>query len=122
MEKGNQEEVLRPRTKWGESRIIFYVHFKEIQDLVSLRWSLKKIHKHLFGEGQQLSYGQLHYHQIRATQPRKKSSQTVQQGTAITLRDTTFNIPKPELPKKQWEGGIRSFKKGPSNPDPRDVW
>lgn len=121
MGKSSRQDGLHPRMGWGESRIIFYVHFKDIQDLISLGWSLKKIHKHLFEAGQQLSYDQLSYHQINATKVRQVSTPAVQQEPETILKGTPENLPKPKLPQRRGEG-IRAFIKGPSDPDPKDVW
>jgi hypothetical protein len=121
MGKQSREEALPPRMGWGESRILFYVHYQDIQDLLGLGWSLKKVHKHLFEVGQQLSYGQLSYHQIKATKARQMQTPAVQQKPETILKDIPENLPKLKLPQRQGEG-IRAFIKGPSNPDPKDVW
>jgi hypothetical protein len=120
MPKSNRQDASRPRMGWGESRIVFCAHFKDIQALIGLGWTLKKIYKHLFEAGQQLSYGQLSYHQIRATKAWQAPTPAVQTEPEKIPGGST--PPKPQLPKNRWgEGGIREFIKGPSLPDPKDV-
>jgi hypothetical protein len=122
MPKSNRQDASRPRMGWGESRIIFCAHSKDIQALISLGWTLKKIHKHLFEADQLLSYGQLSYYQSKETKGRQARTPAVPQEPEKPIKGVPEHSPKPELPKKQWDGGIRSFKKGPSDPHPKDVW
>ena len=122
MGKSSRPDAIPHRMGWGESRIIFYTNYQDIQDLVGLGWSLKKIHKHLFAAEQQLSYGQLSYHQIKATRARQVPASTVPLEPEPLPEVPPVNLPKPELPPVAGEPYHRTYKPGPRIPDPKKLY
>jgi hypothetical protein len=104
------------RMGWGESRIIFYTYYQDIQDLLGLGWSLRKIHKHLFAADQQLSYGQLSYHQIKVIRARQVTE------PELIPETPPVNLTKPKLPQGAGKPDRHPYKPGPRIPDPKELY
>lgn len=122
MGKRSCQDASPHRMGWGESRIVFYTYYQDIQDLLGLGWSLKKIHKHLFEGKQKLSYGQLSYHQIKATRARQVSLSAPQIEPDLIPELPSGTLPKPELAQMIGEPNRPAYKPGPRIPNPKELY
>lgn len=106
----SDKEQFPARRYKGEGRVAFLANLESIREMMESGWPLQAVfdrHAKYLG----IKYTQFHryvsqYIQAKANDPPEEKEE-----------DTG---PMKPMPVKYTE--IKSFKKGPSNPDPKDVW